>query len=233
MLVAGPAAPAAPPARVVAAVLSQHDHDQLVDCLDPWACEFEQGHLVVYAALNSHANFAHPTNGTIFGGVRNDFHTSLDGSMRGVPGLGAGTWQGMEGVVVLDRAARGAKWAASPANLVLLPQMRSKEGAQGTTAAARETGSHQGLGGRGRRSLQGNRHGDAQQAKGGSRWGERDRAWVQRLQRGGRWRMGGYAGLQQLLRGRGRGEVGSGKEAGIKAGLTADDGAWAAYPGFW
>jgi hypothetical protein len=46
----------------------------------------------VYPGLNSHANFASPSNATIYGQIRNDQHSEAD--------------KGADGVFFLDRCAR-------------------------------------------------------------------------------------------------------------------------------
>eukprot|EP00983_Pelagomonas_calceolata_P086950 1156860-Pelagomonas_calceolata.AAC.10 len=120
--------------RVVAAVLSQHDHDELIQCTGAQGCEFENEHLLVYVGLNSHANFAHASNGTIYGGVRNDqkHYTSSSGGSSASKG-GDGKPGKMEGVVLLDRTAKGAKWVPTLTNLAPLPRkQQTKEDGQGS-----------------------------------------------------------------------------------------------------
>jgi len=118
--------------KVVGAVLSQHDHDMYIECVGamgyPGECEFDgpgepRQHLVVYVGLNSHANFPYPTNGTIFGALRNDqklYKSSRHGQGEMLKG------RGMEGVVALDRAAKGGpKWVPNHSNVVKLPELQA------------------------------------------------------------------------------------------------------------
>ncbi|KAF5840363.1 hypothetical protein DUNSADRAFT_17061 [Dunaliella salina] len=128
--------------RVMAAVLSQHNHDELIQCTGATGCEFENGHLLVYVGLNSHANFAHASNGTIYGGVRNDqkhYASSSSSSSSSGGGEGNGGKLGnMEGVVLLDRTAKGAKWMPSLTNLAPLPRKQQRrDGGQSSVKHAK------------------------------------------------------------------------------------------------
>ena len=99
--------------RVHAAIFSQHNHDQLYNCSSsPSPCQFSEGHINVFSALNSHANYPSSSPDTVIAGLVHTFHGSADG------------------VYLVDRLSDdGPKWMpSSPALLMKLPDIDDENG---------------------------------------------------------------------------------------------------------
>ncbi|KAJ9505303.1 hypothetical protein QJQ45_028325 [Haematococcus lacustris] len=130
--------------QVVAALLSQHNHDTLISCRPgphsaSGRCSFSQDaphRLNVFVALNSHANFPAPTNGTISGVIRNDqWAPSPPGLEAALPPPTRPPGLLLDAVCFLDRTASGGPYfQPSAANIVPLPELAARGGGVNNTA---------------------------------------------------------------------------------------------------
>lgn len=144
-------------------------------------------HLSVFVGLSSHANFPHPTNGTVYGALRNDQRHSpacsrvSDGNCRGTDG----DVEPMEGMLLLDRSARGGpSWYPTDKNVVQLEgvQQISDQAEEGGKAGGRRKGTGGQQTGRGLSSkgegMSGVSEGESRGDVGGTAVGTGDQAWA-------------------------------------------------------